>query len=145
MPLVRKSAIVPHPCATMFALVDRVEDYPLFLPWCSRVELLERTAEITSARLHVQYRGLATSITTRNVKRPVESMELALLEGPFESFRGSWRFVALGEAGCRAEFELDYTLAGAALAAVLQPVFGHIAGTLVDSFVARAAAADPSP
>ena len=142
MPLVRKSAIVPHPCATMFELVDRVEDYPLFLPWCSRVELIERTAQVTMARLHLDYHGLATSITTRNVKRPVEHMELALLEGPFDSFRGSWVFVPLGEEGCRAEFELDYSLAGSALAAVLQPVFGHIAATMVDCFVARAAAGD---
>jgi len=145
MPLVRKLAIVPHPCATMFALVDRVEDYPLFLPWCSRVDLLERTAEITAARLHVRYRGLATTIATRNVKHPVERMELSLVEGPFDSFRSTWLFAPLGEEGCRVEFQLDYTLAGSALGAMLQPVFGHIAATLVDSFVARAAASEGAP
>jgi len=109
------------------------------------VELLERTAGITAARLHVQYRGLATAIATRNVKHPVERMELTLVEGPFDSFRGTWRFTPLGDEGCRAEFELDYTLAGSALGAMLQPVFGHIAATLVDSFVARAAASEGAP
>ena len=145
MPLVRKSVIVPHTCATMFALVDRVEDYPLFLPWCSRVELLERTSQVTAARLHVEYHGLSTTIATRNSKRPVERMDLTLLEGPFESSRGAWSFLPLGEDGCRVEFQLDYTLAGSAFGALLQPVFGHIAATLVDSFVARAAAAEGSP
>ena len=142
MPLVRKSAIVPHSCAKMYGLVDRVEDYPAFLPWCSRVELIDRTPDVTAARLHVDYHGLATSIATRNVKHPFERMELSLLEGPFETFRGSWSFVPLGAEGCRAEFLLDYTLSGSALGVLLQPVFGHIAATLVDSFVARAAAED---
>jgi ribosome-associated toxin RatA of RatAB toxin-antitoxin module len=140
MPTVRKSAIVPHSCATMFALVDRVEAYPEFLPWCSRVDLLERTPQVTSARLHVDYHGLVTRIATRNVKRPFESMQLELVEGPFESFGGAWSFAALGEAGCRAEFVLDYSIASSTLAAVLGPVFGHIAATLVERFVARAEA-----
>ena len=140
MPTVRKSAIVPHSCATMFALVDRCEAYPEFLPWCSRVELLERTPEVTSARLHIDYHGLVTRIGTRNVKRPFESMQLELVEGPFDSFRGSWSFAALGEAGCRVEFVLEYSIAGSALAALLGPVFGHIAATLVERFVARAEA-----
>ena len=140
MPTVRKSAIVPHSCATMFALVDRVEAYPEFLPWCSRVDLLERTAEVTSARLHVEYHGLVTRIATRNVKHPFESMELQLVEGPFDAFGGSWSFAALGEAGCRAEFVLDYSISSSALAALLGPVFGQIATTLVERFVARAEA-----
>ena len=140
MPTVRKSAIVPHSCATMFALVDRVEAYPEFLPWCAGVDLLERTPEITSARLHVDYHGLATRIATRNVKRPFESMRLELVEGPFDSFGGTWSFAALGEAGCRAEFVLDYSIASSTLGALLGPVFGHIATTLVERFVARAEA-----
>ena len=138
MPLVRKSAIVGRPCAAMFALVDRVEDYPSFLPWCRGVELIERTDEVTAARLHVDYGGLTTRIATRNVKRAPDAMDLALVEGPFESFRGAWRFTPLGEAGCRAEFTLDYEIASAPLQALLGPVFGHIAATLVDSFVAHA-------
>jgi ribosome-associated toxin RatA of RatAB toxin-antitoxin module len=140
MPLVRKSVIVPHACATMFDLVDRVEDYPAFLPWCSRVDLIERTPEVTAARMHVDYHGLTMKIATRNRKKPPESMQLALVEGPFETFAGTWRFAALGDAGCRVEFALDYAMAGGALDVLLEPVFGQIAATLVDSFVARAEA-----
>jgi ribosome-associated toxin RatA of RatAB toxin-antitoxin module len=72
------------------------------------------------------------------VKRPPEGMVLEFVEGPFERFRGHWRFVALGEDGCRVEFALDYAFSNAALEAVLGPVFGHIIETLVDRFVERA-------
>jgi len=140
MPAVRKSAIVDRPAATMFALVDDVERYPEFLPWCAATEVLERTAELTRARMDVDYHGLKTHITTRNVKDAPRGMTLEFVEGPFERFRGRWRFVPLGSDGCRVEFHLDYAFSSAALAIVLGPVFGHIADTFVERFVARAEA-----
>jgi ribosome-associated toxin RatA of RatAB toxin-antitoxin module len=138
MPAVRKSVIVPRPPATMFALVDDVESYPQFLPWCASSTVFERTEKVTRARLDIDYHGLTTHIETRNLKHPPGRMELAFVEGPFERFKGHWRFVGLGEAGCRVEFALDYAFSSAALEAVLGPVFGHIIETLVDRFVARA-------
>ena len=140
VPTLRRSAIVPYPCATMFDLVDRVEDYPEFLPWCSRVELLERTPEVTSASIEISWHGLESRIATRNSKRAPEAMDLAFLEGPFESFSGSWRFVPLGQGGCRVEFSLDYRFANGALALALGPLFRHVLGTVVNLFVARAEA-----
>ena len=142
MPTVRKSVIVHHPCETMFDLVDRVEDYPGFLPWCRGVEVTERSATVTQARIEIDYHGLTTAFTTRNAKARPDSMELAFVEGPFESFGGRWTFTPLGEDGCRVELALDYELAGHALAGLAAPVFGHILETLVELFVARADAGD---
>lgn len=139
MTTVRKSVIVPHSCGTMFDLVDRVEDYPRFLPWCRSVELIERTEAVTAARLAIDYHGLATRIATRNEKVRPARMDLAFVDGPFESFSGRWTFEPLGESGCRVVFALDYELAGGRFAGLLAPVLGQIMDTLVDRFVERAA------
>lgn len=138
MPVVRKSVIVPHSCATMFELVDRVEAYPQFLPWCSGAELLERSDAVTSARIGIDYHGLKSHIATCNRKRPPHGMQLEFLDGPFERFGGEWSFSPLGEDGCRVELMLEYAFSSRTLEAVLGPVFGHITETLVDRFVARA-------
>jgi ribosome-associated toxin RatA of RatAB toxin-antitoxin module len=138
MPTVRKSVIVAHRAAAMFDLVDGVERYPEFLPWCAGTEVLERTGEITHARIDVDYHGLKASFATRNRKEPPEWMRLEFTEGPFERFKGHWRFVDLGGEGCRVEFAVDYGFENRALDALLGPVFGAILATLVESFVARA-------
>jgi ribosome-associated toxin RatA of RatAB toxin-antitoxin module len=138
MPTLNKSAIVPHPRETMFDLVDRVEAYPEFLPWCSGTRLLERTPEVTSARIEIAWRGLETHVATRNAKRPPEAMDLEFLEGPFETFRGTWRFAPLGEGGCRVEFALEYAFASRAVELALGPLFSQIMGSVVDRFVERA-------
>jgi ribosome-associated toxin RatA of RatAB toxin-antitoxin module len=138
MPTVRKSVIVDRPPATMFELVDDVESYPQFLPWCVGSEVYERDERVTVARLDIAYHGLTSHIATRNVKHAPERMLLEFVDGPFDRFKGHWHFVALGEEGCRVEFALDYAFSNLAFEAVLGPVFGHIIETLVERFVDRA-------
>lgn len=140
MTTILKSVLVPHAAATMFALVDDVERYPEFLPWCPSTHVMERTAEVTRARIDIGYRGITSQISTVNRKQPPERMDLELVEGPFERFNGCWQFVPLGEAGCRVELSLDYSLSGSAVSTVLKPVLGYVLETLVDRFVARAGA-----
>lgn len=122
----------------MFALVDDVERYPDFLPWCPATRVLERTAAVTRARLEVDYRGLKSHIETVNRKRAPESMALEFADGPFREFAGLWSFTPLGEEGCRVELAIDYTFSSRVLEVTLGAVFGHITETLVDHFVARA-------
>ena len=140
MPNVLKSVLVPHSARTMFDLVDDVERYPEFLPWCSGARVSERTETLTRARIEIDYHGLASHFSTLNRKQAPSRMDLELEEGAFDSFTGRWSFTPLGDAGCRVEFSLDYGFSGAAMTALLEPVFGHIIETLVDRFVARAEA-----
>jgi ribosome-associated toxin RatA of RatAB toxin-antitoxin module len=138
MPTVTKSVLVPHSAERMFQLVDAVEDYPRFLPWCSGTKLIERSDAVTRARIDIDYHGLETHFTTRNRKQAPRRMDIALEEGPFDRLEGSWTFTALGSEGTRVELSLDYELASRSMSRVLAPVFGHIMETLVDRFVAQA-------
>lgn len=137
-----KSVLVPYTPAEMFVLVDHVEDYPQFLPWCGRTELHERNDEVTEATLHIDYHRLRQSFTTRNQKLAPHEMHIRLKSGPFRRMDGGWRFHPLGEpdaiVGCKIEFKLHYEFANSAFDALLSPVFGYIAGSLVDSFIQRA-------
>jgi ribosome-associated toxin RatA of RatAB toxin-antitoxin module len=50
----------------MYDLVTAVEDYPQFLPWCDKAEVLERHADGVTARLGLAYMGVRHAFTTRN-------------------------------------------------------------------------------
>jgi len=135
---IQKKVLIEFTPAQMFALVDRCEDYPQFLPWCSSVQLLARTDEITSATLNVNYHGIKTNFSTENAKRYPTEMSLRLTDGPFTRLDGCWRFTPLGETACKVEFELHYSFSSRLLEKVLNPVFSHIGNTLVEAFVKRA-------
>jgi ribosome-associated toxin RatA of RatAB toxin-antitoxin module len=135
---VEKTVLVSHSAEQMFALVDAVENYPKFLPWCGGVDLLERTQTSTSATLHINYHGLKQNFTTQNMKTFPSNMNIKLKDGPFKHLDGSWRFTALRENACKIEFSLNYEFANGFLEKLIAPVFNHIATTFVDGFVARA-------
>jgi ribosome-associated toxin RatA of RatAB toxin-antitoxin module len=133
-----KSVLVPYTPAEMYELVDGVEQYPKFLPWCAGTELHYRDEATTEATLKIGYLSIRQEFTTVNSKRYPEEMQLRLKSGPFRSLEGYWRFRTLGTAACKIEFMLQYDFSSALLEKVLGPVFGHIANTLVDAFVERA-------
>jgi ribosome-associated toxin RatA of RatAB toxin-antitoxin module len=135
---VSRQALVAYGAAEMYELVEDVESYPQFLPWCSAVEIALREPERIVVTLHVDFRGVRQAFTTANALRHGERISMQLVRGPFRHLQGEWRFVQLGEAGCRIEFDLAYQLASPVLERLAGPAFNHIANTFVDAFVRRA-------
>ena len=138
MPEIRRSAILPYPPSTLYALVNDVEAYPEFLPWCGGARIVARDANSMDASILIERAGLSQWFTTRNRLVADESIEMELLDGPFEQLHGRWRFEALADDGCRIELVLRFEMKRGLAAAMIAPAFRKIAGTLVDSFCARA-------
>ena len=138
MKRIARSAVVEHSAEEMFALVDDIESYPRFLPWCSGAKVERRSPGLARATLTVGLRGIGQSFTTENELRPPEAMDMRLVKGPFRHFAAAWRFKPLGPESCAVEFWLEYELVGP-LGRLLEPLFDQIADTMVDAFTRRAA------
>ena len=145
MKQVKKSVLLWYTPREMYELVTAVERYPEFLPWCSKVEVLEREGDTVTARLHLAYAGVRHAFTTRNRNEDGHSVHMQLVDGPFSKLDGLWQFLPLNKPGggaeataCKIAFELNYAFSSGALEAVVSPVFDRIANTFVDSFVQRA-------
>lgn len=137
MKSITRSAIVEHAAAEMYALVDDVESYPRFLPWC-----LEARAQQSGTRKHatltVGLSGIRQTFTTENDNQPGRAIDMRLVEGPFRQFSAAWRFTPLGERACQVEYSMRYQFASRTLARLLEPLFDQIADTMVDAFTRRA-------
>jgi ribosome-associated toxin RatA of RatAB toxin-antitoxin module len=138
MKRIARSAIVPQSAAQLYALVEDIESYPSFLPWCVGAEVRRHSPGETLATLTVRMSGVKQSFTTRNENRAPEAIDLKLVEGPFRHFAAAWRFQPLGERACKVEFSMEFEFASRALAALLQPLFERIADSMIDAFTRRA-------
>ncbi|GAC1412083.1 MAG: type II toxin-antitoxin system RatA family toxin [Burkholderiaceae bacterium] len=138
MAVVHKSVLVGYSAEQMFALVDRVEDYPKFLPWCGGAFVRERGGGRLVATLQINYRGVRQSFTTENVTMASTSMNMRLVDGPFKSLDGAWTFKALRSDACKIDFDLKYEFSSRLLEQLIGPVFSVIANSFVDSFCKRA-------
>ena len=137
---VQRSALVASRVETLYALVADIEAYPQFLPWCRGAKIHERRDEYVRATLRIDFRGVRQEFTTENTHQVDARIEMRLIDGPFKSLVGCWKFQPLGPNACKVEFELAYEFASALLGRLVGPVFNHIANTLVDAFIRRSEA-----
>lgn len=122
----------------MFVLVDDVESYPQFLPWCNQAEVHNRTEESVDATLELQKGALSNKFTTRNSRNEFESIGLALIGGPFRHLDGGWQFKELGDNGCKVSLELEFEFESTLVDMMFGSFFEDICNSLVDAFTKRA-------
>ena len=134
---IARSAIVEHSAAEMYTLVDDIDSYPRFLPWCLEARV-EQTRPRKRATLTAGMAGVRQSFTTENENQPERAIDMRLVEGPFRHFNAAWRFTPLGEHACQVDFELRYEFASRTLGRLLEPLFDKIADTMVDAVTRRA-------
>ena len=138
MAIVEKSLLIERSAQQMFDLVDNVEDYPRFLPWCSQTRVEFRDDKKTVATLYIQYLTVKSHFTTQNDKEIPIRMGLRLVDGPFRRLEGLWCFKPLAENACKIDFRLSYEFSSKLFEKIIGPVFSQIANTFVDAFVKRA-------
>lgn len=137
---INKSALVRYPAHSMFALVDDIEAYPEFLPWCSGSQVLSRDENVVQARVDVTKGGFNKSFTTRNLNQlnDPSTITMNLIDGPFSHLNGVWRFIPLREDASKISLDLEFEMVGKLANLAFGTVFNQICNTMIGSFTQRA-------
>lgn len=138
MRTVNKTALVPYTAAQMYALVNDVEHYPEFLPWCRSARILSQTESEMCASLELARGGFHKTFTTCNRLDPDRGIVIALNRGPFRHLEGHWGFADLGPEGSKVTLNMEFEFAGAMLDLMAGPMFHEICNSLIAAFTRRA-------
>lgn len=133
-----KTALVMHPAARMFHLVNDVARYPEFLPWCADTEIHEATGDQILASMDIAKGGVRHRLTTRNQLLLPDTIEMSLVDGPFRNLSGRWHFKSLDDNACKVILTLEFEFSGSLSRMTFGPVFNQAATTMVDAFCRRA-------
>jgi len=139
MSRIQRSALVHYSPREMYDLVNDVESYPDFLPWCRSTTLISSSDTEMEASIDMAMGVLNRTFTTHNTMRPGERIELSLVDGPFSKLQGYWQFDKLKvDNACKVSLDLEFEFDSAMMSVAAKPVFTQIANSLVDAFVRRA-------
>ncbi len=138
MPEIRRSALMPYPVQFMYDIVNDVDSYPEFLPWCGNVKIHQLDNSSMEASILMRGAGLNHWFKTRNSMVPGQSIEMELVEGPFSKLDGLWSFTPIDSEGCKIELRLLFEMKQGLASTLIAPAFSRIANTMVDSFCDRA-------
>ena len=138
MTVVQKSALVKFSAVQMFDLVNDIEAYPKFLPWCGGSRIIKREDNVVEAELLISKGGFKKYFSTRNKIDKGRRMTISLLNGPFSSLEGTWDFISLREDASKISLDLEFEMSGKLASLAFGAVFNQISNTMVSSFTARA-------
>ncbi len=135
---IHRSALVAHSPEFMFDLVDDIERYDEFLPWCASSRVLSRRDDEVRGELVVTAAGMRERLVTVNCGARGESIDMQLIEGPLRDFRGGWTFGAIGDVGCRVSLDVSFEFKSRLMKIAASSLLDRVADRLVDAFVERA-------
>jgi ribosome-associated toxin RatA of RatAB toxin-antitoxin module len=135
---VNRSALVPYTAQEMFRLVDDIESYPEFLPWCNAATVQQRDPDKVVATLELRKGAVSRKFTTRNTPTANSSIDIALVGGPFRRLSGGWRFREIGNTGCEVSLELEFAFDSMLVDMMFGSFFEDTCNSLVDAFTQRA-------
>ena len=138
MTLISKSAIVPYTAENMFNLVNDIESYSKFLPWCQETSIQLRTESEVKATLVLSYAGMHKAFSTHNRMQAPKMIEVRLIEGPFSHLEGFWRFENLDDKASKVLLDLEFEFSNKLVALAFGHVFNQVANNMVDAFCKRA-------
>ena len=93
--LIKKEAIILKNVEKVFNIVNRIELYKNFVPYCVESEIILEENNFVEARLEFNLKGVITSFTTRNEICENEYIDMKLIDGPFKYLDGKWEFKSI--------------------------------------------------
>jgi len=138
MTIVEKSALVKFSAQQMFDIVNDIETYPEFLPWCSSSRILTQQEDIIEAELVIAKGGLKKSFATRNKLDHGGRIYMTLLDGPFSSLEGTWNFMPLRADASKISLDLEFEVSGKLASLTFGSVFNQICNSMITAFSQRA-------
>ena len=139
MPQINRSALMPFKQKDIFNLVNDVEAYPDFLPWCSSAEILEKSSDQVLDKLTLKKMGVSYELVTRNRLSRFNLIDIEFVEGPLQSLKGEWLFTELGDLGCKVEMSLGFELKKRFIDKAMGSLLENAAEDMVRLFSSRAA------
>ena len=122
----------------IFELINDVNQYSEFLPWCSESKILDDDNSEMTAEIEIHRSPIKWKFKTRNVYKSDEIININLQEGPFKDLKGSWKFEKIDKFNSRVTLYLEYEFNSKIIELSLKPVFSSIMSSILDSFISEA-------
>ena len=138
MTRIHKRELVAYRPAEMYALVNDIQSYPEFLPWCTATHIAEDYGDKLVASLSIAVGKIKHTLTTANSMRQDQEIVMLLVEGPFKQLSGHWTFHENPDGGCDVALDMQFEFKNKLVKHALGAVFHKIVDSLVNAFVERA-------
>ena len=133
---IKKEAIIIENIEKVFNIVNRVDLYKNFVPYCVDSIIISEENNQMKARLDFNLKGLQTTFTTQNIIKNNKIIQMKLVDGPFKYLDGEWKFTEIDDKTL-IELKINYEVQSKILGYTIGRSLEKITGYLVKAFVSE--------
>lgn len=141
MPYFEEKRFLNFSAEQLYKLVLDVNNYPKFVPWCSKCKIISSEPNKIVADMDIKfgifedsYRSLITHKQTENGF----TIEIEQLSGPFLTLDTKWSFVEKDNMSSILEFKIDFEFESNIANKIITPIFSQTTKTMIKAFEERA-------
>jgi len=99
-----------QPIDKVFGVLNDVEEYQSFIPFCIDSRIIEQKDNEIKASLILSFMGSSSEFISHNKYESNKYIEMNLVEGPFSYFKGIWFFESISDEETKLTFKMSYTI-----------------------------------
>tara|TARA_Y100000768_G_C23935685_1_gene662438 strand:+ start:216 stop:656 length:441 start_codon:yes stop_codon:yes gene_type:complete len=138
MNYINKSENINVELVIIFDLINNVENYDKFLPWCTDSNILSDDGNVMVAEIAIDKNFVNWKFKTENSYKQNQIIELKLVEGPFNKLDGYWKFSKIDKHNTSVKLYLEYEFDNKIVELSIKPIFSSIMSSILDSFISEA-------
>ena len=133
---IKKEAIILEDIEKVFNIVNRVDLYKNFVPYCVDSIIISEENNQMQARLDFNIKGLKTTFTTQNIIENNKIIQMKLVDGPFKYLDGEWKFTEIDDKTL-IELKINYEVQSKIIDYTFSKSLEKIMDYLVKAFVSE--------
>lgn len=138
MNVVNQSEDINVNVSLIFDLINNVDKYSSFLPWCSNSSILSNSSSEMTAEIEIAGKPITWKFKTKNNYKVNEIIKIKLVDGPFKNLEGYWKFNSIDDHNTSVSLFLEYEFNSKIIELSLKPIFATIMSSILDSFISEA-------
>ena len=124
--------------STIFNLINDIEKYPNYLPWCTKTEVKTPSNNIVIGKIYISKSFIKWNFSTKNYIDENKSITLEFVDGPFDALDGKWLFTPTDDHNTKVSLEINYKFKNKLIEVSIEPIFTTIMNSILKSFVQEA-------
>ena len=131
---------IEHNATDLFNIVLDIEKYPEYIPWCSKIQIINKTKNEIKAEMIVNYKLFSSQIFTSNVFFNNKDLiiKTKYIDGPLKDLDTTWKFISLKKKKTKIIFMVEFEFKKYIHQKLAEFFFPLIENKMIDSFVKRA-------
>ena len=136
----KKEIEINHKALDLYSIVLDIEKYPDYIPWCSKIEIINIKKNQIEANMIVDYKIFPTQIFSSKVSFNKKELMIKTnyIDGPLKNLSTIWNFIEISGKKSKILFNVEFEFDNFLHQKFAELFYPLVENKMIESFIKRA-------